>query len=78
MIESGQQLPITLDEMTVYDDKTEPLIVDSPIPKTSTQVASTEQLPLTEDKAECDYIIDLPICKRARALILLLKATASS
>ena len=70
LIESGQQLPITLDKVTVCDNETESSIVVGPRPQTSRQVTSTEQPPLTEDKAECDDVIELPRCKRARANII--------
>ena len=72
LIESGQQLPITLDKVTVCDDETESLIVVGPRPQTSRQVTSTEQEqpPLTEDEAECDAVIELPRRKRARANII--------
>ena len=70
LIESGLQLPITLDKVTVCDDKTESLIVVGPRPQNSRQATSTEQPPLTEDEAVCDDDIELPRCKRARANII--------
>ena len=52
------------------------LIVVGPRPQTSRQVTSTEQPPLTEDKAECDDVIELPDVNELEQILL--KVTASS